>query len=509
VKEPKDWGQVYLVGAGPGSLDLITVRALDLIKRAEVIVYDYLVNAAMLVHALPTAEIIYVGKTASAHTLTQEQINALLVDKARTGKTVVRLKGGDPYVFGRGGEEGIALAQAGIPFEVVPGVTSAIAAASYAGIPVTHRNVASQVTFITGHEDPTKAESAIDWAQLARLNGTKVFLMGLERLRDIAAQLVAHGASVDTPVALVRWGTTARQETLTGTLATIADLAAKQNFKPPAVTIIGEVVNLRPGLNWFEKLPLFGLRIVITRARSQASRLRHMLARLGADVLEIPTIRIERVPLPEDQQNRLSSFGQHFDWVVFSSPNGAERFFDEMQSGSIDLRALGSVKIASLGPATSAYIRARGLHVDLQPAIFTKEALAAAFDRLDVKAKRFCLVQGGLADSGLADHLSSRGANVESWIVYDTKPETEDRSGARTRFLQEGAHWVVFTSASTVENWHRLNIEPVEKENRPRAISMGPVTSEKLRQLGYENIAEAPMQTLESIMETIRRLHIE
>jgi uroporphyrinogen III methyltransferase/synthase len=298
-------GRVYLVGAGPGSLDLVTLRARELVRSADVVVYDYLCNPAMLEWARAGTEIIYAGKSASAHTLTQDEINALLVDRAGQGKRVVRLKGGDPYVFGRGGEEGIALAQAGLPFEVGPGVTSAIAAASYAGIPVTHRNVASQVTFITGHEDPAKPESAIDWAQLARLNGTKVFLMGIERLREIAAQLLAHGAAPGTPVALVRWGTTARQETLAGTLATIADLAAQQNFKPPAVTIIGDVVNLRPELNWFEKLPLFGQRVVVTRARRQAGRLRRLLARLGADVLEIPTIRISRAPLPESQQARL------------------------------------------------------------------------------------------------------------------------------------------------------------------------------------------------------------
>ncbi len=502
-------GFVHLVGAGPGALDLVTVRAHELIKRADVIVYDYLVNATMLERARPDAEIIYVGKTASAHTLTQEEINALLIEKARAGKVVVRLKGGDPYVFGRGGEEGIALAQAGLPFEVVPGVTSAIAAAAYAGIPVTHRNIASQVTFITGHEDPTKPESAIDWAQLARLNGTKVFLMGIERLRDIAAQLVAHGAAAGTPVALVRWGTTSRQETLTGTLATIADLAAQQNFKPPAVTIVGDVVNLRPELNWFEKLPLFGQRVVVTRARRQAGRLRRLLARLGADVLEIPTIRISRAPLAEAQQARLSKLGQFFDWIVFSSPNGVEHFFAELLAAGIDLRTLGAARIASLGPATSEQIVTRGLHIDLQPEIFTKEALAEAFSRIEVKGKRFCLVQGSLADPGLADYLASRGAVVEPWTFYQTEPETTDVSGARARFLQEGAHWISFTSASTVENWHALGLKPAPGAPIPRVISMGPVTSAALKKLGYEIAAESESATLESLIETIRRLHIE
>ncbi len=499
-------GVVYLVGAGPGALDLVTVRAFDLVRAADVIVYDYLVNPAMLEQAQADAEIIYAGKTASAHTLTQDEINALLVEKARAGKTVVRLKGGDPYVFGRGGEEGIALARAGIPFEVVPGVSSAIAAASYAGIPVTHRNVASQVTFITGHEDPTKPESAIDWAQLARLGGTKVFLMGIERLRDIAAQLVANGAEPQTPVALVRWGTTARQETLAGTLATIADLAQKAHFKPPAVTIVGDVVNLRSDLNWFEKLPLFGQRIVMTRARRQAGILRGKLAELGADVLEIPTIRIEPVALSEAQLTCFHAFGHHFDWLVFSSPNGVDRFFEEMRSHAIDIRALGAVKIAALGPATAAHLRKRDLHVELQPDIFTKEALASAFEKMEVKGKRFCLAQGRLADPGLADDLQGRGAVVKPWTFYDTQPETDDPNGVRARFLQEGAHWIAFTSASTVENWHRLALQPVAGAPRPRAISIGPVTTAALRKLGYEIAAEAPSATLDSMIESIRRL---
>ncbi len=371
------------------------------------------------------AEIIYVGKTASAHTLTQEEINALLIEKARAGKFVVRLKGGDPYVFGRGGEEGMALAGAGIPFEVVPGVTSAIAAASYAGIPVTpsqrprRRSRSSPVTRTrpsrsrrsTGRSSPgSTARRFSSWASSACARSRR--------------KLLAHGAAAGTPVALVRWGTTARQETLAGTLATIANLAAQHQFKPPAVTIVGEVVNLRPGLNWFEKLPLFGQRVVVTRARRQAGRLRRLLARLGADVLEIPTIRISRAPLPEEQQARFPTIGQFFDWMIFSSPNGVDRFFDEMRAACIDLRALGTVKIASLGPATSAHIEMRGLRIDLQPEIFTKEALAATFNRIEVKGKRCCLVQGNLADPGPGrlSHIARRHRrNRGSFIIPSRK----------------------------------------------------------------------------------------
>ena len=499
-------GRVYLVGAGPGALGLVTLRARELIGLADVLVYDYLVNPLLLDWTRPNAEIIYAGKTAAAHTLTQEEINTLLVEKARAGKSVVRLKGGDPYVFGRGGEEGLALARAGIEFEVVPGVSSAIAAPALAGIPVTHRGIASQVTFITGHEDPTKPESVIDWAQLAKLGGTKIFLMGVERLRDIAGQLVKNGAPPTTPVALVRWGTTARQESITGTLETIADLVDKRGFKPPAVTIVGEVVNLRDELGWFEKLPLFGRRVVVTRARRQASGLRRRLDRLGADVLEIPTIRIEPLEWPAAQQTRLSAFGQHFDWIVFSSPNGAEIFFDRMMKEHVDIRVLGGARIAALGPTIAAAIKKFGLKIDLQPQTFTKEALAALLDRANLPGKRFCLVGGRLADPGLMDHLRSRGALVEPWTIYDTKPETADVSGSRARFVQEGAHVIAFTSASTVDNWHALHLQPATGAPRPRVVSIGPVTTTRLRELGYEVAAEAASASLDSLVETIRDL---
>jgi uroporphyrinogen III methyltransferase/synthase len=499
-------GRAYLVGAGPGSLDLVTLRARELIGEAEVLVYDYLVNPAMLDWARPEAEIIYAGKTAAAHTLTQDEINALLVDRARGGKIVVRLKGGDPYVFGRGGEEGIALAQAGVAFEVVPGVSSAIAAPALAGIPVTHRGVASQVTFITGHEDPTKPESAIDWKQLATLAGTKVFLMGVERLRHIAGQLMAHGAVGETPVALVRWGTTTRQESISGTLATIADLVEKQGFKPPAVMVVGPVVNLRAELNWFEKSPLFGQRIVVTRARRQASTLRRKLARLGADVLEIPTIRIEPVTATAEQQEKLADFGRHFDWLVFSSPNGAERFLAELTTHRIDIRVLAGVRIAALGPATAAPLQRVGLKIDLQPATFTKDAMSALLDQADPKGKRFCLVQGSLADPGLGCHLQAKGAVVEAWTLYETQPETRDLTGHRARFLHEGAHFIAFTSASTVDNWQALKLDPAAGAPRPRIVSMGPVTSDRLRQLDCPIAAEAENATLDSLIETIRKL---
>jgi uroporphyrinogen III methyltransferase/synthase len=501
--------RVFLVGAGPGSLDLVTLRARELIGHAEVLVYDYLCNPALLEWAPATAEKIYAGKSASAHTLTQDEINALLVERGRSHCCVVRLKGGDPYVFGRGGEEAQVLAQAGIPFEVVPGVTSAIAAPAYAGIPVTHRDLASMVTFITGHEDPTKPDSALDWQQLADLRGTKVFLMGVERLRQIAERLVAHGASAATPVALVRWGTTARQESIEGTLGTIADRVEKAGFKPPAVIVVGGVVGLRAELNWFEALPLRGQRVVVTRTRRQASQLTEKLTRLGADVLEIPTIRIVPLELPLEQRAKLAGIESHFDWIVFTSPNGVDRFFEELFRGGGDIRVLGAVRIAAVGPATARKIEAFHLQVDLQPRIFTTEELSRAFTAELAQGKRFCLAHGQKVDPMLAEHLSSLGAMVENWTLYDTQPETEDANGARSRYLKEGAHWITFTSASTVENWHALALRPGSGAPQPRAFSLGPVTSKTLKKLGYAIAGECESSTLDALVATLCRLHIE
>jgi uroporphyrinogen III methyltransferase/synthase len=502
-------GRVYLVGAGPGSLELVTLRARNLIGVAHVLVYDYLCNPAMLAWARSEAEIIYAGKSASAHTLTQDEINALLVDHAQKGKIVVRLKGGDPYVFGRGGEEALVLAQAKIPFEVVPGVTSAIAAPSYAGIPVTHRGVASSVTFITGHEDPTKPESSLDWPELARLRGTKVFLMGVERLRDIAQRLMAEGADASTPVALVRWGTTGRQESMEGTLSTIADLVEKRGFAAPAITVVGDVVRLRKELNWFEALPLHGKRIVVTRTQRQAGKLTAKLMHLGADVLEIPTIRIGPVALNETEQKKLAAMSEHFDWIVFTSPNGVDEFFSWFDRLHLDIRSLGPVRFAAVGPTTAQHIERRHLKVVLQPAIYTTKELADAFSGISLRAVRFCIPHGNKADPFLADHLRKNGAAVEEWIVYETSPETEDLNGARARYLREGAHFITFTSASTVENWHALKLEPAEGTPRPRAVSIGPVTTDELRGLNYQDVTETPAATIDSLIETICRLAIE
>jgi uroporphyrinogen III methyltransferase/synthase len=496
-------GRVYLVGAGPGALDLVTLRARELIGQADVLIYDYLCNAEMLGWARAEAEKIYAGKSGTAHTLSQDEINALLIERARAGRCVVRLKGGDPYIFGRGGEEAQELVRAGVPFEEVPGVTSAIAAPAYAGIPLTHRDFASMVTFVTGHEDPTKPDSALDWRQLAQSRGTTVFLMGVERLRVITQRLMEEGAAPETPVALVRWGTTGRQESLEGTLATVAGLVEKRGFAAPAITVVGDVVKLRRELNWYEALPLFGRRVVVTRTRKQASTLSERLRRLGAEVLEIPTIKIVPLPLGETQRERLADMSRFYDWLVFTSPNAVDLFFAEFFRANDDVRKLGPVRLAVVGPATGRKLAEMHLRVEMEPAIFTTEELSRSFSRDLVSSGRFCLPHGKLADPLLAEHLRAQGGRVDEWILYETQPEENDLNGARARYLAEGAHGITFTSASTVKNWQALHLEPLAGRPKPKIISMGPVTSETLTALGYEIAAEAEQSTIESLVEAV------
>src|SRR5213078_682775 len=373
-------GKVYLVGAGPGDLGLVTLRAKECIESADVIVYDHLANPEILGWARDDAEIIYAGKEPGEQSLSQQEINSLLADKARDGKEVVRLKGGDPFVFGRGAEEAAAIVGAGIEFEVVPGITSAIAGPAYAGIPVTHRAENSHVTFFTGHEDPAKTESAIDYAALAKLGGTQVMLMGVERLGSITREMLNHGVREDLPVALVRWATTGRQETLIGTVGDIAERAIAGGFEAPAVAVFGNVVALRENLNWYENRSLSGKRIVVTRTRKQASVLSNKLRALGAQVIELPTIRIES---PSDLRAfaELVQDSHVYDWIVFTSANGVDAFFEIFFKLYDDAREIGGARIAAIGPATAQQVKDFHLHVDLQPEEFVAEAIVKQFQK--------------------------------------------------------------------------------------------------------------------------------
>jgi uroporphyrinogen III methyltransferase/synthase len=500
----KNSGKCFLVGAGPGDLGLVTLRAKECIERAEVIVYDYLSNPEMLKWARENAEIIYAGKKAGAHTMSQDEINQLLVAKTGEGKQVVRLKGGDPFLFGRGGEEALALAQAKLPFEIVPGVTSAIAAPAYAGIPVTYRENASHVTFFTGHEDPTKTESAIDFAALAKLGGTQVMLMGVERIGAIAKELMANGASPEMPVALIRWATTARQQTLTGTLENIAQRVAAEGFEAPAVAVFGEVVRLRGELNWFEGKPLAGKRIVVTRTRTQAGALSDQLAAMGADVLELPTIRIEP-PTNLREFAELVQDAHGYDWIVFTSPNGVNAFFDIFYKLYHDAREIGGAKIAAIGPATAQRVRDFRLHVDLQPDEFVAEAIVKEFRAQGgVENLRILLARAEKARDVLPKELSTMGAIVDEGFAYRTVPETRDESGVRRRFVEEGADLITFTSSSTVENFMALGLPWPE---RMRVASIGPVTSKTARDLGLTVDIEAKRHDIPGLVDSIRKFY--
>jgi uroporphyrinogen III methyltransferase/synthase len=498
----KSKGKVFLVGAGPGDLGLVTLRAKQCIEQADVIVYDSLANPEMLSWARDDAEIIYAGKRAGEHTLKQEEITALLISKAREEKKVVRLKGGDPFVFGRGAEEAEGIVDAGLSFEIVPGISSAMAGPAYAGIPVTHRAENSHFTVFTGHEDPAKTESAIDFQALANLGGTQVMLMGVERIESVAAEMMKKGVAASLPVALVRWATTGRQETLTGTVGDIAERVRERGFEAPAVAVFGGVVKLRTNLNWFEGRPLSGKRIVVTRTRKQAGVLSQKLRELGADVMEIPTIRIEP---PTDLRAfaELVQDAHGYDWIVFTSVNGVDAFFDLFYKLYDDAREIGAAKIAAIGPATAQRVRDFHFHVELQPEEFVAEAVVREFKKLgDVENLRILLARAEQARDVLPKSLSALGAIVDEGFAYRTVMETRDITGARERFSREGADLITFTSSSTVENFMALNLPLPEGI---KVASIGPITSRTVRQAGLKVDVEARRHDIDGLVEAVRK----
>jgi len=496
---------VYLVGAGPGDAGLLTVRGAELLGRADVVVYDALVNPELLRLVPQPAEIIYGGKRAKDHVISQSELNELLIAKARAGKTVVRLKGGDPYVFGRGGEEAEELADSGVPFEVVPGVSSFVAVPNYAGVPLTHRDFCSRLTLITGHEDPAKESSSIDWAHVAQTPGTKVIMMGTDRIGKIAELLIRHGVEPATPIAMVRWGTTSRQQSIEGTLANIAEVAAEKKIAPPTVAVIGDVVRLRPKLNWFEGRPLFGQRIVVTRMREQAGEVSRQLRELGADVLEVPTIKIEP---PTQKKNVVDALLElnSYDWLIFTSPNGVATFFEYFFKQFNDLRDIGGARIAAVGPATARKLKELHLQVDLMPEEALATSIAEAFGEYEsIENLKMCLLRAEVANRELPAALEAMGAIVDDIACYKTVPEFEDPTGAAARLLESGADWITFTSGSTVEHFHsRFDLlELLKKFPRTKLASIGPETSKRLAALNLKAIIEARPHTVEGLVEAL------
>ncbi|MCB1204334.1 MAG: uroporphyrinogen-III C-methyltransferase [Verrucomicrobiae bacterium] len=499
-------GICYLVGAGPGDPGLMTLRGKECIEMADVIVYDYLSNAEFLQWAKPGAEKIYAGKKSKDHAIPQGGINQLLVEKAKEGKIVTRLKGGDPLIFGRGGEEAEELRDAGIPFEIVPGISSSIAGPAYAGIPVTHRSHCTQLTIFTGHEDPTKEESSLDYAQIAKAPGTKVMLMGVERLPIITAAILKEGGDPELPVALVRWATTGQQRTITGTLATIAEIAQRENFQAPAVAVFGTVVNCREKLNWFEERPLRGKRVVVTRTRPQASGLSRRLRELGADVLEMPTIRIEPSQGEEAREYaRLVIDAHTYDWLIFTSPNAVDHFFETFYKVRNDAREIGGVRIAAVGPGTAAKLKEYHMATDLMPKKHVAEALADAFKEEIGSVENITMlwIRAKGARDVLSKDLNRAGAILDEGIAYQTVPETGDPTGAVKRFQEEGADIITFTSASTVECFLDLGLSIPEG---CRIASIGPVTSEAIVENGYEPDLEADPHDIPGLVDAVLKL---
>lgn len=498
-------GTVYLVGAGPGDAGLLTLRGAELLRRADVVVYDRLVNPALARLAPPTAEVLGRAGTSGEESLGQADVTHLLIARAREGKTVVRLKGGDPYVFGRGAEEALDLAAAGVPVEVVPGVSSFTAVPNYAGIPLTHRDYCSSFTVFTGHGDPATAGVALRYDQIAAIPGTKVVLMGTQQLGAWTAALLADGLAADTPVAIIEAGTTGHQRTVTGTLATIAERAAAARIAPPTITVLGEVVKLRSKLDWFERRPLFGQRVVVTRASEQAGDLQQLLAERGAEVLAVPTIKLAPPQTAEWLKDAILELNS-YDWLVFTSTNGVNEFFRIFFSAFDDLRDIGGVRIAAVGPATAARLKELHLKVDLMPSEYTGAAVAKAFAGYqDVENVKICLLRAEVANRDLPTALEELGAIVDDIPVYRTVAETEDPLGDAGRLAAEGAEWITFTSGSTVEHLHaRFNLPEVKKKFPAlRLASIGPETTKALQALGLEPAVEARKHTMEGLVAAL------
>ncbi len=495
-------GKVYLIGAGPGDPGLLTIKAKEILQACDVVVYDYLANPAFLEYVGEEAEAIYVGKKSSQHTLSQEEINRLLVDLGKQGKRVARLKGGDPYIFGRGGEEAQELRKNGIPFEVVPGITSAIAAPAYAGIPLSHRDFTSTIGIVTGHERPDKEKSAIDWEGLARSMGTLVFLMGVKNLKNICSNLIGAGKAPETPAAMIRWGTTPRQQAVTGTLATMPEAAEKAGIKPPAILVVGEVVTLRDSLNWFETRPLFGRRIVVTRARAQASDMRRRLEELGAEVIQFPTIRIQP-PASWDELDAALDGLASYDWLIFSSVNGVRFFFERLFQKGKDVRVLGGKLIAAIGPQTAKELESYGLRADLVPKDYKAEGLLEVFP--EGESKKILFPRAKVAREVLPESLRNRGHQVDVIPVYETVMEDPDPE-VKEAILSGEVDVITFTASSTVHNFVEILGGREAIRALPESIriaSIGPITSQTLRDYGMPVHVEAPVYTIDGLIRQI------
>ncbi|MCP4681624.1 MAG: uroporphyrinogen-III C-methyltransferase [Desulfobacterales bacterium] len=502
----KNKGKVFLVGAGPGDAGLLTLSGKECISKADVVIYDYLANRSFLEYANDKAELIYVGKKGGCHTMGQEDINKLIIEKTQNGHSVVRLKGGDPFIFGRGGEEAQELIKAGLEFEVVPGVTSAISVPAYAGIPLTHRDYTSTVAFITGHEDPLKEKSGIAWDKLASAVGTLVFLMGVSNLDRISESLMNHGRAPDTPVAVIHRGTTAEQKTVVGELRNIARLAKEKDIKPPAIIVVGDVVRLRDELNWFEKRPLFGKRIVVTRAREQASRFLDELTLLGAECIEFPTIEIE-APASWDALDRAIESLESYEWLIFTSVNGVKYFLKRLMALGKDVRDIKGTKLSAIGPKTAETWHGFGIEPDMTPDEYRAEAIIECFKKLEIKGKRILLPRAAEAREILPRELKKLGARIDVVPAYRTvKPDGD--TGKIRRMLGQGTiDMITFTSSSTVRNFADMfeaDSQTLQQWMANVTVAcIGPITAKTAEGIGFSVNLIPPEYTIESLTDSI------
>ncbi|MCX6008627.1 MAG: uroporphyrinogen-III C-methyltransferase [Chloroflexi bacterium] len=497
-------GKVYLVGAGPGDHGLITVKGLKCLKKADVIIYDRLIDDSLLEEAPPKTERIYVGKGRGCHAMEQKEINLLMVGKAREGKTVVRLKGGDPFVLGRGGEEAEVLAANKIPYEIVPGVSSAYAVPAYAGIPVTHRRLASSFTVITGHEAPEKGESSIAWDKISTSSDTLVFLMGMENLAHIVNQLIQNGKPSSTPVAVISQGTSSRQCTLVGTLEDIVSRAKQEGFEPPAVIVVGEVVQLREQLRWFDNRPLFGKRILVTRAEHQANELSRLLMELGAIPVEMPVIKIgpPRTWKKLDQAiMNLRSYG----WIIFTSVNAVEVFWKRLYALELDSRWLDDTKIGAIGPVTARALEEKGIRPDYLPEIYTSQGFLAGLKKKDIAGHRVLLPRADIAGNELAEGLIKLGAEVHQVTAYKTAPTKKGVSQGKQMLLKGKIDVITFTSASTVNSLLAILGQKWEVIKRAKLAGIGPNTATVLAQKGLKADIVAKEHTIPGLVEAIEK----
>lgn len=496
---------VYLIGAGPGDPELITRKGLDALSCADVIVYDYLASDVLLGYARQDAEKIYVGKIAGNHAMKQEDINALLVKKAKEGKIVARLKGGDPYIFGRGGEEGRALFDADVPFCEIPGISSTIAGPAYAGIPLTDRTAASSVTIITGHEDPTKPDSVHNWDALAKSASTLVFVMGMKNLPEISKNLIHAGMDPNTPAALVHWGTTPMQRSLTATLAELPEAAVREGFKNPSVIVVGHVVALRDKLNWNEKRPLFGKTVVVTRSREQASSMVSMLMSLGARVIQFPTISIEAMDdytVLDKALERIENFG----WIIFTSVNGVQHFARRLREKGKDSRALAHAKIAAIGPVTRKEVEKLGIIPDFVPETFVAEKVAEGLCKFDLQGKEVLIPRALESREVLPQILEQAGAKVTVAPTYRTVKAQADKDEILKALEENSLDCITFASSSTVRNFmESIPVDLLKKAEKICFASIGPITSKTLEEYGFKADIEPQDYTIPALLAEITK----